>query len=53
MILRELSIPDQLFIDIQHEFWDDASYYVIIQSTEREDGRLDWHWSSVDAPVRR
>jgi hypothetical protein len=56
-ILRELSIPDQIFIDIQHDLWDirstDTPYYVIIQSAEREDGRLEWHWSSVDAPVHR
>lgn len=52
--LRELSVPTQIFDEIQ---WDlqgirstNTPYYIVIQSTEREDGSVDWQWARVAPP---
>lgn len=53
-ILSELAIPDHIFHEIQRKFWDirnsGTPYYVVIQSTKRDDGLLDWHWASIERP---
>lgn len=50
-ILRDVGVPERIFLEIQDEFrgvrTSNIPYYIVIQSAPRGDGELDWGWHSV------